>query len=133
MGDSIELIQKALEKAMPAISVRIQNELVLRAPVQIGRLKNSIKVFPDKHGVQITMVEYGKFVEFGTPPHVIRPREKEALKFEVGKKERLGQKIPKAQANIVFAKEVKHPGTRPNPFIRETLQTKLKKIIIEEL
>jgi hypothetical protein len=128
---TIEQIQKALEIAMPAIAIRFQNELTLRVPVDKGRLKNSIKVFPDKYGVQIIMVEYGKFVEFGTLPHVIKPKDKQALKFEMGKKARLEGK--KKGKTIVFAKEVKHPGTRPNPFIRETIQTKLKKIILEEI
>ena len=35
--------------------------------------------------------------------------------------------------DAVFAKEVKHPGSRPNPFIRNTLQNKLPLIIMEEM
>ena len=58
-----------------------------------------------------------------TPPHIIKPKEKKALKFKSGKGEK----------GFVFAKEVKHPGTRPNPFIRNTVQTKLLKIIQEEV
>ena len=64
-----------------------------------------------------------------TPPHIIKPKNKQALRFEVGKIDRLKGK----GKNIVFAKEVKHPGTRPQPFIRNTLQSKLKHIIIEEI
>jgi len=66
-----------------------------------------------------------------TPPHIIKPKNKKALKFEVGRIERLSGKGGKK--NIVFAKEVRHPGTRPNPFIRNTLLNKLKGIIIDEL
>jgi len=66
-----------------------------------------------------------------TPPHIIKPKSKKALRFEVGRIERLSGK--KKGKTIVFAKEVKHPGTRPNPFIRNTIQTKLKQIIIEEI
>jgi len=77
------------------------------------------------------MVDYGKFVEFGSPPHIITPKNKKALKFEVGKKERLsGNKKGKT---IVFAKKVKHPGTRPNPFIRNTIQTKLQNMILKAI
>lgn len=66
-----------------------------------------------------------------TPPHIIRPKNKKALRFEVGRKARLeGNGKGK---NIVFAKEVKHPGTRPNPFIRNTIQNKIKGIILDEL
>ena len=72
------------------------------------------------------MVDYGKYVEFGSPPHIIKPKNKKALKFKVGKATKKGK-------DIVFAKEVKHPGTRPNPFVRNTIQNKLTKIIKEEL
>ena len=84
-------IQDALEQALPSIAVRIQSELVVTAPVDTGRLKNSIKVFPTKKGLEISMVDYGIFVEFGTV------------------------------------------SQKPNPFIRNALQIKLKKIIIEEM
>ena len=124
-------IQEALDKALPAIARRMQNELMLVAPVSTGRLKNSIKVKSTTEGIIIAMVDYAKFVEFGTLPHIIKPKSKKALKFEIGKKARLeGTKKGK---DIVFAKEVHHPGTRPNPFIRNTIQNKLKKIIIEEI
>ena len=126
-------IEEKLMKVIPRIAVRIQNELILACPVDTGRLRNSIKVRVEGRSLIIWMVEYGKYVEFGTPPHIIKPTSKKALKFEVGKKERLGRKGPKSQANIVFTKEVRHPGTRPNPFIRNTIQTKLRQIIIEEI
>ncbi len=101
----------------------MQNELILASPVDTGRLRNSIKVKSTEEGLIIWMVDYGKFVEFGTPPHIITPKEKEALKF----------KIRREKGKIVFAKVVKHPGTRPNPFIRNTIQNKLRNIIIEEI
>jgi len=113
-------IQKALERAMPSIARRLQNELMIVVPVLTGRLKNSIKVTATDEGLTIGMVEYGKWIEFGVPPHIITPKSKKALKFKINKK-------------IVFAKKVRHPGSRPNPFIRNTIMTKLKNIIIEEI
>jgi len=124
-------IKEKIEKALPIIALRIQNELMIACPVDTGRLKNSIKVRETNYGIVIWMADYGRFVEFGTLPHIINPKDKKALKFEVGKKERLGKKGQKAR--FVFAKEVKHPGTRPNPFIRNTIQNKLKEIILEEI
>jgi len=124
-------IKERLEAALPNIARRLQNELVLACPVDTGRLRNSIKVKENERGLLIWMVDYGQFVEFGSPPHIIKPKDKKYLKFEIGKLERLKGK--KTGKNIVFAKEVKHPGSRPNPFIRNTLQTKLQNIIIEEL
>ncbi len=118
----IREIEKRLENALPRIAIKFQNELVLASPVDTGRLRNSIKVKSYEGGISIFMVDYGKFVEFGTPPHLIKPKDKEALKFKVGK-----------GGKPIFAKVVKHPGTRPNPFIRNTIQNKLRQIIIEEI
>jgi len=134
-------IQELLDKAMPEIARRVQNELILTCPVDQGRLRNSIKVIPQKNGLLIWMADYGKYVEFGTPPHLIKPKSKEALKFEwtefkgkrISKKKRLEKGMTKSQATEVFFKQVKHPGTKPNPFIRTMLSAKLRKIIIEEL
>ncbi len=115
-------IEERLKSALPRIAIRIQNEFVLAAPVDTGRLRNSIKVISTEKGLHVFMVDYAKFVEFGTPPHLIKPKDKEALKFKVGK-----------GGKPIFSKVVKHPGTRPNPFIRNTIQNKLRKIIIEEI
>lgn len=46
---------------------------------------------------------YGQFVRGGTRPHKIRAVRAKALRFEIG-------------GMIVFAKEVNHPGTKPNPY-----------------
>ena len=113
-------IEERLERALPRIAIRIQNELILVAPVDTGRLRNSIKVKETDDGLLIWMVDYGKFIEFGRNPRVITPTNKKALKFKVGGK-------------TVFAKSVRQGAVRPNPFIRTVLYTKLATIIIEEL
>ena len=121
-----EIVEK-LEKALPEIARRIQNELTLAAPVDTGRLRNSIKVKAEGNNLVIWMVGYGKFVEFGTPPHVITPENKKALKFEVGRIERLkGKKKGKKE---VIVKKVKHPGTRPNPFHVRAAQSSLSQLV----
>jgi beta-phosphoglucomutase-like phosphatase (HAD superfamily) len=51
---------------------------------------------------------YGIFVASGTKPHIIRPVRASALRFEVA-----GQ--------VVFAKRVQHPGTKPNPFVKRAV------------
>lgn len=45
----------------------------------------------------------------GTRPHIIRPKNKQVLRFRVG-----GQ--------VVFAKVVHHPGTRAQPFLDRALR-----------
>ncbi|MEU8870435.1 hypothetical protein AB0D24_04580 [Streptomyces javensis] len=48
------------------------------------------------------------YVLNGTRPHLIRPRHAKALRFEVG-------------GRVVYAKLVRHPGTRPNDFLGRAL------------
>lgn len=54
-------------------------------------------------------VAYAPYVHDGTRPHRIRPRNRQALRFNVG-----GQ--------VVFAKVVNHPGTRARPFLVRALR-----------
>ncbi|MGC4947698.1 hypothetical protein ACLQ2N_16070 [Streptomyces sp. DT224] len=49
------------------------------------------------------------YVLNGTRPHIIRPRRKKALRFEVG-------------GRVVFARVVHHPGTKPNDFMKRALR-----------
>ncbi len=100
-----------------------------RVAVDTARLKNSIELRQVGKDYFIVMAEHGRYVEWGTPPHIIRPKTAKALKFEVDKKERLARKGKRSEANIVFAKEVQHPGTMPQPFIRPTLRGDIPRIL----
>ena len=111
-------IQQALNQAMPLIAMELSNELKLVAPVDTGRLRNSIKIFIEGNKLKIFMVDYAKFIEFGTLPHVITPRNKKALSWS-------GAAHP--------VKKVNHPGSRPNNFIRRTLRRKLPLIITKNI
>ena len=115
-------IEEKLIQAMPRIANNLQSELILVCPVDKGFLVNSIRVFPssDGLGLVISMLQYGKHVEFGVPPHVIKPDKKKALKF-------------KGDQKMVIVKKINHPGSRPNPFIRNTIQNKLPQIILKAL
>lgn len=106
----------ATNQQLQAIALILQSELKRACPVDTSRLRQSIKVRVIPGGLRIFMAEYGKDVEFGTAPHVIRPKNKKALKFKSGGK-------------TIITKQVNHPGTRPNPFIRDTLYRKLPDII----
>jgi hypothetical protein len=46
------------------------------------------------------------FLEWGTKAHVISPKKGKMLRFAVA-------------GNMVFARKVQHPGTRPRPFMRD--------------
>lgn len=80
------------------------------APVRTGRLRASLRV--QRRGflglrLRWTIgsdVEYADMVHDGTRPHIIRPKNAKALRFRVG-------------GRTVFAKVVRHPGTRARPFL----------------
>lgn len=84
----------------------IKQDMEMRAPVRTGKLKQSIAIKVDAHKVTIgPNTDYAAYVEFGTKPHEIRPKNKKALSW-IGPNGRR------------YAKVVHHPGTRPNPFVR---------------
>ena len=65
---------------------------------------------------------YGFWVREGTPPHDIFPRQARALRFET-------------DGQIIFAKHVHHPGSKPNPYHRRVFQRLLPNVngIIKEM
>ena len=66
-------------------------------------------------GKEYTLLEV---LEYGSPPHVITPRNKTILRWEV-------------DGSVVWAKRVMHPGTRPYAMIRvarERLKRDIQKI-----
>jgi hypothetical protein len=98
------------------LATDITNALAIAAPVDTGELRNSINHDIEGDEIHIEMARHGLYVELGTPPHIIKPVTAKALHWKDGGKD-------------VFAKKVMHPGTRPNPFIRTTLKTKLPGLI----
>lgn len=84
----------------------------LRTPVDTGRLRANNQGEVDApagwtcEGRMVNPVSYALPVHQGTPPHVIRPRRAQALRFEAG-------------GEVVFATVVNHPGTAARPFLAE--------------
>jgi len=56
---------------------------------------------------------YARFVHDGTAAHEIRPRRRRMLRWASGGGEQFR-----------YARKVRHPGTRPDPFLREALEAK---------
>lgn len=82
----------------------------LLAPRRTGRLAASIS--KTVSGFEATIgpkAPHAIYVEYGVRPHEIRPVQAHALRFEI-------------EGEVIFAMRVSHPGTRPQPFIRETAQ-----------
>lgn len=112
--------QVAQQQVMYGIANDLENELVRTCPVDKGFLKLSIKVRVEGKKLIISMLEYGKYVEYGTAPHIIKTKSKKVL---------TNQSTASKGKEAFFGKEVRHPGTRPNPFIRAAIMTKLPGII----
>lgn len=98
-----------------AAARQVVNRAKVLAPVDTGRLRASIRVerrsflgFRARWTIG-SDVEYAPYVNDGTAPHIIRPKNAQALRFRVG-------------GRIVYAKVVNHPGTRANPFLDRALQ-----------
>ena len=87
-----------------------------RAPVKSGKLLGSIeKHVEGLEGSVGPTVPYAVYVEYGTAPHEIRPVFSNVLAFKVNGK-------------MVFTPIVHHPGPKPNPFVRRTMEDVQKKI-----
>lgn len=85
-----------------------EDQVKASEPVDTGYMKAQTRFRdePTTTGVRVTGevdTDYAEFVSAGTRPHVIRPRNARALRFNVG-------------GVTVFATRVNHPGTRPNDF-----------------
>lgn len=98
---------RALVRLMRRVAARAKRE----APVRTRELRNSIGWSPIsvrrlslQSGV-FAKARHAKWVHDGTRPHLITARRARVLAFQ-------------ADGRTVFARQVRHPGTRPNPFMR---------------
>lgn len=93
-------ILKSITEALERSAIRIKKELQYLSPVDKGGLRGSFQANVYGTGIRISWdAPYAKYVDAGTPPHIIRPRSKKALSFR-------GQ----------VYKMVKHPGQAPQNF-----------------
>ncbi|ROP33450.1 HK97 gp10 family phage protein [Couchioplanes caeruleus] len=97
------------------VARRVRTRAVLTCPVDSGRLRSAHREEVGVrrgtvYGLVTNDVEYAELVHDGTGPHTIRPRHPDGvLRFEKG-----GQ--------VVFTTIVRHPGTRPQPWLREAME-----------
>jgi Bacteriophage HK97-gp10, putative tail-component len=96
-------------RQLATLAQRVTQDAKRRCPTRTGRLRSSISwdLTPHPLAADIgTDVEYSWFVEYGTKPHVIRSHGDYPLRDKKGN---------------VFGREVDHPGTRAQPFLRPSL------------
>lgn len=105
-NQKIQLQEWLFKKCLRALRI-----MKFRCAVDKGRLRSSliVKRMPE-YRVQVgTPVEYAPHIEYGTGPHIIEPKDAEALHWKNEENE------------DVYAKRVRHPGTNPQPFLRPAL------------
>lgn len=93
---------------------KILNQATINAPVDTGFLRGyhsmNVRVLRTRvKGEVVNRAKYAAAVHDGAKPHIIRARRKKALRFEVGGK-------------VVFARAVRHPGTKGRPWLREAAE-----------
>ena len=106
----------ALMKKLAASTIREEKLLVPRKTGNLGRSIHVQSVTAESATI-IAAANYAAFVEYGTKPHEITPNAKKALRFAASAAGRRLSGSPRKGANVVFAKVVHHPGTKPHPYM----------------
>ena len=100
-----------------SVGPALVDEMKMRAPVDTGHLKGEIvqEDAPRKVTVGPRGVDYNAFVVAGTRPHIIRSKKGKHLAFKMNGK-------------MVYLSEVKHPGTKPNPYMKESADAVMQRL-----
>lgn len=130
--DAIKNPRQALGR-IGLIAVGYAKDLVPRKTGNLGRTIRLGQVTDSD--VQILAggqfgVGYAQAVEFGSKPHVIRPRNKRALRWS-GNNRLSGN--PKTGAAVTFSMYANHPGTQAKPFLRPAAERAVKESGLNEL
>lgn len=117
MGNLQSGLARLPREILESGSATIEMDLKRNVPVRTGRLRDSItrEVF-DNSAVIRTNSGYGRFVNDGTRPHDIFPRNGRYLRFEIG-------------GRTIYAKRVRHPGFTGRKFVEVTLAESVPKIM----
>lgn len=109
-------IALAIKKSTLSIRDQAMRNLTSNGSVKTGHLKRSIahKLTQDTGIVHTSNVEYAIVVEKGSKAHTIKPKNKKALYWQ-------GARHP--------VKSVRHPGTRPKPYLLPALEAEKPKFL----
>jgi hypothetical protein len=108
LNQSPAIATPILQRAVVASSlVLAKNTNARTVPIRTGFLVNHFQwVVGNLKGWWYPTASYAPLVEFGTKPHVIRPKDKQALYW------------PGADHPV---RSVNHPGTKANPYMERIL------------
>jgi hypothetical protein len=77
-------------------------------------------------------VGYARYVELGTRPHIIRPKTQGGV-LAWGGQRRLSGSLRSGSRPTMFAKSVRHPGTKAQPFLQPGLQKAVRDVGLKAL
>lgn len=117
----------------------IQIHAVARAKTIVPRKTSALgrSIHPGASGPDFAIIEatapYAAYVELGTRPHVIRPRNKRLLSWTEGKRLSGRPRTGAAAGARFFARVVHHPGTKPQPYLVPAAKWALDKVGITKI
>lgn len=129
----LELQKKAIRPALVAAAAPMEAEAKRLAPQVTGGLsrgiKTVVKVDPGIGGETYASIRstsrISHLIEFGTALHKIATKTKKVMARLSASANGRGMKgKTTALGYQVYGKEVEHPGTRPQPFLRPAFDTK---------
>lgn len=120
LGDAVQPI---LARRVASLTRQIAAQAKMNVPVKTGNLGRSIQEdnlrvtgpFRVEGGVTAT-ANYAAAVHDGSGPYVIRPKKGKFLKF------------PGRDGRDVFVRQVRHPGSRPRPFLKNAAHTVISRM-----
>ena len=121
-GLEFDEVAKSLDKDLRRLLVERLAEVAYAeafygAPWRTGKLARSIvKEVEDGEARIVALAPYAKFVIEGTAPHEIRPVNASVLAFKA------------RSGDMVFTRLVRHPGTKPNPFMQRAVDKAQEKV-----
>lgn len=119
------------------VGIRAVREAKILVPRRTGNLGRTIRVaghtaeYVEVRAGGIREVGYAAAVEFGSRAHEIVPRRAKVLAW--GGERTLGGRLRKGARATHFARRVRHPGTRPHPFLRPGIMAALRAVGLDDL
>ena len=106
--------RKVLHEEGKSYVERLGRAVQAEAPARTGALRRSVRTHVEMNGARVhgtiaITAPYARPVIEGSRPHIIRARGGRVLAFQRGGK-------------AIFARVVRHPGTKPNPFPARALR-----------
>lgn len=122
--DSADIFRENLRLAVKASTIEVAETAKdeHRYKTRWGRLEDAVDTSYTYDGMagrvflNETIAPYGAYVHDGARPHVIKPRNKKALRWVRGNA-------------FIFARRVHHPGWKADPFIYDALSKNEEKIM----